>query len=52
VLLAASRLAVAQLGRISAFVEYEISQVALARATGTLLGRGQVRLTPQALGGK
>lgn len=52
VLLAASRLAVAQLGRISAFVNYEISQVALARATGTLLGRGQVRLIPLALEGK
>jgi outer membrane protein TolC len=52
VLLAASRLAIAQLGRISAFVNYEISQVGLARATGTLLGRGQVRLTPLVLEGR
>ncbi len=48
VLLSASRLADAQTRRIRAFVEYEIAQVRLARATGTLLGRGQVQLQPPA----
>ncbi|MGE5297315.1 MAG: TolC family protein, partial [Solirubrobacterales bacterium] len=38
VLDAASSLAEAQLRKIDAFVSYEISQVVLARATGTLLG--------------
>jgi outer membrane protein TolC len=52
VLLAASRLAEEQLRRISAFADYEITQVMLARATGTLLGRGQVRLQPVVLEGK
>jgi outer membrane protein len=44
VLIAASNLAEAQLRRIGAFAEYEIAQVLLARATGTLLGHGQIRL--------
>jgi outer membrane protein TolC len=48
VLDAASSLAEAQLRKIGAFVEYEIAQVALARATGTLLGHGQIRLQPYA----
>ncbi len=48
VLDAASDLAGAQLRKIGAFVEYEIAQIALARATGTLLGRGQIRLQPHA----
>jgi len=46
VLDAASSLAEAELRRIAAFVNYEIAQVALARATGTLLGYGQIRLQP------
>jgi len=46
VLDAASGLAEAQLRKISAFVEYEVAQVVLARATGTLLGHGQIRLEP------
>lgn len=49
VLLSASRLADAQSRRIRAFAEYEIAQVRLARATGTLLGRGQVQLQPPPL---
>jgi len=52
VLLAASQLADAQSRRISAFASYEITQVRLARATGTLLGRGNVRLQPAVLEGK
>jgi outer membrane protein len=51
VLLAASRLADAQVRRISAFAEYEVTQVLLARATGTLLGHGQVQLQPAVLEG-
>lgn len=51
VLFAASRLADAQLRRIRAFVEYEVAQVQVARATGTLLGRGNVRLQPTPAGG-
>ncbi len=46
VLDAASSLAEAQVRRIDAFVSYEIAQVVLARATGTLLGYGQIRLEP------
>ncbi len=46
VLAAASNLADAQLRKISAFVSYEIAQVYLARATGTLLGYGRIRLEP------
>lgn len=46
VLDAASSLAEAQVRKIDAFVSYEIAQVVLARATGTLLGYGQIRLEP------
>lgn len=52
VLLAASQLASARSRQINAFVSYEITQVGLARATGTLLGRGNVRLQPAVLEGK
>ncbi len=52
VLLAASQLASARSRQINAFVSYEITQVYLARATGTLLGRGNVRLQPAVLEGK
>jgi len=52
VLRAATDLAEAQLGRIQAFANYEIAQVRLAAATGTLLGWGQVRLEPATLAGK
>jgi len=51
VLQAASRLADAQSRRISAFADYEITQIQLARATGTLLGRGQVQLPSATLEG-
>jgi hypothetical protein len=34
------------LRQIQAFAEYEIAQVNLARATGTLLGYGKVTLNP------
>lgn len=44
VLDAASNLADAQLRKISAFASYEIAQVYLARATGTLLGYGRIQL--------
>jgi outer membrane protein len=52
VLLAASRLADMQLRRISAFADYEITQVTLAQATGTLLGRERVQLPPAVVEGK
>ncbi len=52
VLNAASSLAEAQLRRINAFAEYEIAQVRLARATGTLLGHDRVCLEPVRLAGK
>jgi len=52
VLFAASRLADAQLRRIRAFAEYEIAQVQVARATGTLLGRGNVQLQSTPAEGK
>jgi outer membrane protein TolC len=52
VVLATDRLADAQSRQISAFASYEITQVELARATGTLLGRGNVRLQPAVLEGK
>jgi outer membrane protein len=52
VLYAASQLANAQSRRLNAFVGYEITQVRLARATGTLLGRANVRLQPAVLEGK
>ncbi|MBL7184916.1 MAG: TolC family protein [Phycisphaerae bacterium] len=44
VLYSAAGLANAQLSKIYAFAEYEIAQVNLARATGTLLGYGQIQL--------
>jgi len=46
VLDSATGLANAQLNRISAFAEYEISQIRLARATGTLLGYSRIVLEP------
>jgi outer membrane protein len=46
VLLAAARLADAQLTRIRAFADYEVAQINLARATGTLLGHDRVCLQP------
>jgi outer membrane protein len=49
VLLAASNLANAQLRRISAFADYEVAQVRLAQATGTILGRAAVQLQPVTL---
>lgn len=49
VLDAASDLAEAQLRKIDAFVDYEIAQIILAEATGTLLGYGQIRLQPYGL---
>ncbi|MGB2866215.1 MAG: TolC family protein [Sedimentisphaerales bacterium] len=42
VLYSATGLADAQLRRIYAFADYEIAQINLARATGTLLGHGQI----------
>lgn len=52
VLFAATRLADAQLRKIRAFVEYEIAQVNLARATGTLLGYGKIQLEPVDINGE
>jgi len=49
VLDSATGLANAQLNRISAFAEYEISQIRLARATGTLLGYSRIVLEPTEL---
>jgi outer membrane protein len=46
VLDSATALAGAQLGRIHAIVEYEIAQIYLARATGTLLGHSRIILEP------
>jgi outer membrane protein TolC len=46
VLFAVTRLANAQLSKIRAFVDYEIAQINLARATGTLLGYGQISISP------
>jgi outer membrane protein len=46
VLDAAGRLGDAQLRRIYAVAQYEVAQVLLAEATGTLLGRGQIQLEP------
>jgi len=45
VLSAVTRLADAQLSKIRAFVDYEIAQINLARATGTLLGHKQIHLS-------
>jgi outer membrane protein len=42
VLQAATRLAEAQLSRIRAFADYEIAQISLATATGTMLGRSGI----------
>ena len=42
VLFSATRLADAQLSKIRAFADYEIAQINLARATGTLIGHGQI----------
>lgn len=52
VLFAATRLADAQLRKIRAFADYQIAQVRLARATGTLLGYGQIRWEPIDIEGK
>ncbi|MFC1763139.1 TolC family protein [Planctomycetota bacterium] len=46
VLLAAARLGEAQLTRIQAYADYEIVQIDLARATGTLLGYGRIMVKP------
>ena len=46
VLRAADFLAEAQIREISGLTEYEIAKVALAFATGTVLGKGRVRLVP------
>ncbi len=46
VLDAADFLAEAQIREISALSEYEIAKVSLAYATGTVLGKGRVRLIP------
>ena len=46
VLYSATGLADAQLSRIRALAEYEIAQINLARATGTLLGYSQIILEP------
>lgn len=46
VLIAASQLADAQLAEISAIVDYQLDQVELARATGSLLGASRVRWEP------
>ncbi|MFN0012761.1 MAG: TolC family protein [Phycisphaerales bacterium] len=47
VLDAAARLADAQAAEIRAFTDYEISQVDLAVATGTVLGQGNVSWSPR-----
>jgi outer membrane protein TolC len=44
VLRAAESLAVEQSRRIRSYADYEVAQVQLARATGTLLGHGRVQL--------
>jgi outer membrane protein TolC len=46
VLRAAESLAVEQSRRIRSYADYEVAQVQLARATGTLLGHGRVQLAP------
>ncbi len=46
VLQAATNLADAQLRKIRSFAQYEVAQVYLARATGTLLGRDRIELEP------
>jgi outer membrane protein TolC len=52
VLIAADRLADAQLRRIQVFAQYEIAQALLAQATGVLLGRDPIPLQPVDLEGK
>ncbi len=52
VLYSASGLADAQLRRISAFTQYEIAQISLALATGTLLGHDRIQIHPIDLPGK
>ena len=49
VLYSATGLANAQLSLIYAVAEYEIAQINLARATGTLLGYGKIQLEPVSL---
>jgi len=49
VLLAAGRHADARLRQIQAFTRYEIAQISLAQATGTLLGYGRIEITPVTL---
>lgn len=49
VLYSATGLANAELSRIYARAEYEIAQINLARATGTLLGYGRIQLEPVGL---
>jgi len=46
VLRSAADLAAAQLSRINALAGYEIAQIRLARATGTLLGHSRIILEP------
>ena len=46
VLYSATRLADAELRKIYAFADYEIAQIYLARATGTLLGKEQINIIP------
>lgn len=46
VLDAAARLADAQLSELSAIVDYQLAQVAIAQATGTLLGQARVSIEP------
>jgi outer membrane protein TolC len=52
VLRAAGAMADAQMRKISAFAEYEIAKVNLARTTGTLLGYGRIQLEPIGIKGK
>jgi outer membrane protein len=52
VLYIATNLADAQLRRIYAFADYEIAQINLARATGTLLGHEQVQIVPADINSK
>lgn len=52
VLLAAARSGEAQLTRIRAYADYEIAQIKLAQATGTLLGYGRIQIEPTRLSSK
>jgi len=49
VLLAADRHASARVRQIQAFTSYEIAQINLAQATGTLLGYGRIEIKPVTL---